>query len=357
MMKTIVVMGGSFNPPTIAHLRLMEAALNAVHADMGIFVPTAADYVAKKMKRLKCPQDTLSNAVRLSMLESFCRQDSRMTVSRIQTDKTGIGYDYEMLEELQTEHPDAQIYFVTGSDKLVVLPRWHRIDELLGRFRILVARRGEDDLEQILQARPMLAANWDRFTVFDIPEEVSGISSSLFRERLRSHDESARALVTEDVWRIMNENGKIPWNVISDFHQEGYEFLSNFYEAEVTYQGLTYGSNEAAFQAQKCLDDESKALFTQYSPGKSKGVGRRVPLRPDWEEVKTALMKEIVLAKFTQHPELAARLLATEDKVLVEGNSWGDTCWGVDLRTGQGENRLGRILMEVRTALREASAP
>ena len=87
-------------------------------------------------------------------------------------------------------------------------------------------------------------------------------------------------------------------------------------------------------------------------PGKAKGVGRRVALRPDWEEVKAEIMYEIVLSKFTQHPELAEKLLETGDKTLVEGNSWNDTCWGVNLQTGQGENRLGVILMRVREKLR-----
>ena len=82
------------------------------------------------------------------------------------------------------------------------------------------------------------------------------------------------------------------------------------------------------------MTEEEKLPFTEYGPGKSKGVGRRVPLRPDWEEVKVGIMEEIIRAKFTQHPELAAMLLATGEKVLVEGNTWGDTCWGVDVRTG-----------------------
>ena len=99
------------------------------------------------------------------------------------------------------------------------------------------------------------------------------------------------------------------------------------------------------------MTEEEKKAFVEYGPGKSKGVGRRVPLRPDWEQVKVGIMEEIVRAKFTQNPELAARLMATGEKILVEGNTWGDTCWGVDLRTGQGENHLGRILMKVREEL------
>lgn len=130
-----------------------------------------------------------------------------------------------------------------------------------------------------------------------------------------------------------------------------YDFLSNFYEAPVTWEGLTYTNSEAAFQAAKVLTDEERLPFTTLSPAKAKRMGRQVSLRADWEAVKTRVMEEVVRAKFTQNPDLAARLLATGDAELIEGTTWGDKCWGVDLRTGQGENRLGRILMQVRAEL------
>ena len=140
-------------------------------------------------------------------------------------------------------------------------------------------------------------------------------------------------------------------NRIDQFRDE-YEFLSNFHEAPVTWEGLTYPNSEAAFQAAKVLTQEERLPFTVMQPGKAKRMGRKVPLRADWEQVKYGIMDAIVLAKFKQNAELAAKLLATGDAELVEGNTWGDTCWGVDLRTGKGENHLGRILMKVRSTLR-----
>ena len=130
-----------------------------------------------------------------------------------------------------------------------------------------------------------------------------------------------------------------------------YYSLSNFYGADVTYEGLTYRNNEAAFQAQKTLDEKEREAFTQLAPNIAKKKGRRVLLRDDWEQVKDQIMEEIVLAKFQQNPELKAQLLATGDAMLEEGNQWHDYYWGVDLRTGRGQNRLGRILMKVRLEL------
>ena len=128
-----------------------------------------------------------------------------------------------------------------------------------------------------------------------------------------------------------------------------YEFLSNYYIAPVTYNGLTFQSNEAAFQAQKTLNEGQRRKFTRMAPNKAKAKGRNVILRSDWEQVKNKIMYEVCYAKFTQNPELKEKLLATRDEELVEGNTWHDTYWGVCNR--RGKNKLGKILMRVREEL------
>lgn len=131
-----------------------------------------------------------------------------------------------------------------------------------------------------------------------------------------------------------------------------YDFLSNFYEAPVTYEGITYPHSEAAFQAAKVLDEEMRRTFTALTPTQAKHRGKRVALRSDWNEVRLNVMEEVVRCKFTQHPELAQRLLDTGDALLMEGNRWRDTFWGVSTATGKGQNHLGKILMKIREELR-----
>ena len=159
-------------------------------------------------------------------------------------------------------------------------------------------------------------------------------------------------MVTDEVWEILVEKGYADLDCISRFTGR-YAFLGNFYDAPVEFGGIRYRNSEAAFQAQKCEDEEKRLWFAGLAPGRAKSLGGRVRLREDWEEVKTGLMLEIVRAKFTQNPELAEKLLATGGKRLVEGTTWNDTCWGIDIHTGKGENRLGKILMQVRDELKE----
>lgn len=138
--------------------------------------------------------------------------------------------------------------------------------------------------------------------------------------------------------------------MIDSFRGE-YYFLSNFYSSKVTYEGITYLNNEAAFQSMKTLDMKERAAFAYLDPSAAKKAGRRVSLRRDWEDVKIDIMYEICKAKFTQNEELGRKLLETGDEELVEGNDWNDRIWGKV--NGVGANNLGKILMRIREELRQ----
>ena len=139
--------------------------------------------------------------------------------------------------------------------------------------------------------------------------------------------------------------------VIEQFDGE-HRFLSNFFPAAIVYGRIEYPTVEHAFQAAKTDDRASKlTVAAAPSPGAAKRIGRKVPLRADWEEVKTDIMRTLVRLKFSTHQELRERLLATGETELIEGNTWNDTFWGVC--KGKGRNWLGKILMEVRKELAE----
>lgn len=135
-----------------------------------------------------------------------------------------------------------------------------------------------------------------------------------------------------------------------------YAFLSNFYLCPVMFEGDLYPSSEHAFQAAKTHDPMLRSrIASQRKPHHAKQVGRSVLLREDWNEVRVGIMTDILRDKFTRNPKLRAKLLATGNAELVEGNTWGDTFWGVcDHR---GENKLGHALMRVRSELRADAGP
>lgn len=142
------------------------------------------------------------------------------------------------------------------------------------------------------------------------------------------------------------------------FHRKSnvYPEFSNFYIANLIYDGIKWNSVEAAFQAQKTLDVEERKMFANLTPGQAKSRGRKVLLRTDWEQVKYDLMFKICLEKFKQNEDLKELLLSTGDALLVEDTtSWHDQIWGCCLchrcRNRKSRNNLGVILMRVRSEL------
>lgn len=138
-----------------------------------------------------------------------------------------------------------------------------------------------------------------------------------------------------------------------------YYFLSNFFQSSVTWQGLTYQNNEAAFQSAKTLNENARRSFTVLDPSTAKSRGRKVLLRDDWESVKYGIMYEICKAKFTQNADLKKKLLNTGDVYLEEGNTWHDNIWGNchcdKCKDIAGQNHLGKILMKIREELKHGA--
>lgn len=138
--------------------------------------------------------------------------------------------------------------------------------------------------------------------------------------------------------------------VIDRFDGE-FRFLSNFWTLGFVIQladdpTVNYPTTEHAYQAAKTLDLSHRRDVLHLTAGQAKRFGRKVVLRPDWEEVKVDIMLHLLRQKFHRRGALAQYLDQTGDAMLIEGNHWGDVFWG--MCKGVGENHLGRLLMKIR---------
>ena len=134
-----------------------------------------------------------------------------------------------------------------------------------------------------------------------------------------------------------------------------FRFLSNMYKVSpgVWLDELLYPTTENAYQAAK-WPIEKRHQFLTISPYEAKQLGKIAPgfKAKQWDKKKYPLMFELVKQKFTNDLQLREMLILTEDLILEEKNAWGDSYWGTDLE-GMGENNLGKILMLVRSHVRD----
>ncbi|MDC7683973.1 NADAR family protein [Asticcacaulis sp. BYS171W] len=133
---------------------------------------------------------------------------------------------------------------------------------------------------------------------------------------------------------------------------EAYGEFSNFSPHGIEMDGVWWPTVEHYFQAQKFIDPNYRLKIAKASTpkmAKAMGQSRAHPIHADWDERREVVMLEAVRKKFTTHPALKTLLLSTGDETLAEASP-NDFYWGAG-GDGSGLNRLGEILMQVRTEL------
>ena len=160
--------------------------------------------------------------------------------------------------------------------------------------------------------------------------------------------------VNMTIARLLEEKEAVRKTIFFYSSRAEHGYMSNFARYPVIMDGLKYKTSEHYYQSQKYKGTPwEKPVRDAAEPMKAAELGRdrSGPLRRDWESVKDNVMREVVEAKFRQHPELAKQLLDTGDAKLVERTT-DDLYWGCGT-AGTGKNMLGIILMEVREKLRQ----
>ena len=134
-----------------------------------------------------------------------------------------------------------------------------------------------------------------------------------------------------------------------------YNRFSLFWPQRLVYKGVAFRSGEHIFQCGKAMNQQDFISIRDANLAvDARKIGHSLPkerIRPDWDTYKIRRMKEILMCKYTQSQDLRNLLVSTEDKVLIHTAPW-DAFWGSG-KDGKGQNRLGKMTMEVRTVIQQ----
>jgi ribA/ribD-fused uncharacterized protein len=136
------------------------------------------------------------------------------------------------------------------------------------------------------------------------------------------------------------------------YYETSYFVFSNFSPHTVLYKNILYPTVEHAFHAAKFDDEQIRnEIRNAGSPLRAFELGKKYKpfRRSNWDDIKVAVLQEIIREKVKQHAEVREALLATGKENIVEDNPHDDF-WG-NGKEGNGQNKTGKILMEIRNEI------
>ena len=195
------VFGGAFDPPHLAHLALVQAAIGQLQLDQVRVLPTGQAWHK--------PRSLSEGVHRLAMSQLAYQHMPEVVVDARETQRAGPSYTAETLRELQVEFPSAQLYLLLGDDQRRSLPYWHQIEEI-GRIAIICAAGRDTDVRSWSEENKALPADLSlseamlaRIQTLDMP--LMPHSATDIRERLTS-GQPISGLVPPAVERYIHEH-------------------------------------------------------------------------------------------------------------------------------------------------------
>ncbi|MBC2254283.1 nicotinate-nucleotide adenylyltransferase [Listeria ivanovii] len=182
MKHKVGILGGTFDPPHLAHLRMAEEAKKQLELEKVLFLPN-------KIPPHKQISGMASNEARLEMLQLMLADNDYFEVDSRELGRVGKSYTYDTMRDMISEQPDTDFYFIIGGDMVEYLPKWYHIDDLVKMVTFVGLNRPSYQAEV-------------SYEVIQLTMPEMQISSTEIR-----HDiENARAFLPEKVWSYIKEH-------------------------------------------------------------------------------------------------------------------------------------------------------
>lgn len=199
-MKRMGFFGGSFNPPTYAHINIAKASIEKLGLDKFFFVPVG---------NLYNKPDLIDEVYRYDMLKIACKNENNIFVEDIELKKSrnlSAIEVFEMIENKYKKDNDIAIFFVMGADNFIKLPNWKNAKELITKYQYIIFERNNSNLRSQIEENELLNKNKFNFHILKL-EDYSQISSGNIRTLIKNNDyEKCREFTKPEIIEYIKMN-------------------------------------------------------------------------------------------------------------------------------------------------------
>lgn len=181
----IIVYGGTFNPPTLAHEKIAKLIIKKYKPDKFIFLPVGDNYTWK---------DNFANFIDRKKMLEIAFKEEMFIISSLENNEEYKG-TYWALNQIEKAYKK-DVYFIIGADNLEELDKWINYENLLKEYKFIVLTRKGYDLQKTIKEKYLKYQN-----SFLITEIEINISSTQFRNDLQE-----AKILNKDVYKYIVDN-------------------------------------------------------------------------------------------------------------------------------------------------------
>lgn len=194
-MKKLGFFGGSFNPPTYAHINIAKMSIEKFNLDAVYFVPVGNLYNKPSL---------IDENYRYKMLELIC--DDKIKVESIELGRKEPLNTLQAFELIEQKYKNTENYYIMGADNFEKLPTWKNAKELIENYKYIIFERNGSNSKSMIDAQELLKQNRDNFKFLSV-EQYSNVSSGIIRKLIQNQNyEECEKYTRPEIVKHIKEN-------------------------------------------------------------------------------------------------------------------------------------------------------
>lgn len=193
--KKLGFFGGSFNPPTHAHINIAKMSIEKFNLDAVYFVPVGNLYNKPSL---------IDENNRYKMLELIC--DDKIKVESIELGRKEPLNTLQAFELIEQKYKNTENYYIMGADNFEKLPTWKNAKELIENYKYIIFERNGSNSKSLIDTQELLKQNRNNFNFLNV-EQYSNVSSGIIRELIQNENyEECEKYTRPEIVQYIKEN-------------------------------------------------------------------------------------------------------------------------------------------------------
>lgn len=187
--------GGSFNPPTKAHLEIAIKALKEFDLDKVFFVPMGNSYDKAEL---------VDERYRCDMINLLAKNEEKINIEDIELGKKDRIFAIDAFNMIEQKYIKSENYFIMGADNFIKIPEWKENEKMIKNYKYIIFERNNINIEDFIKNNDLLQKNQKNINILKVKQNKN-VNSTMLRQLIKDKDYNIEKFTTPEIIDYIKE--------------------------------------------------------------------------------------------------------------------------------------------------------